>query len=1113
MLDEWISRRVQISLLVIFFCITGGATVVADESAELEFFETRIRPVLVQHCYECHSAASDPAEGEFRLDWSEGLLAGGESGEAIVPGQASESLLISALRHESIEMPPDEKLDDSIIADFVRWIDQGAFDPRDEAPSAAAANELAWEAKLAERRQWWSLLPVERPKVPEVRDTEWSTHEVDRFILAKLEKKELCPAPQAERSTLIRRLSFALTGLPPTVEELQNFLADDSSEAWETLVDRLLASPHFGERFARHWMDVVRYSDTYGYEWDVPAKGAWRYRDYLIRAFNTDLPFDQLVREHLAGDLIDSPRINPDEEINESLIGLMHYQMGEKRHGDSADFNGVHQEMLDDKINTFSKAFQAITITCARCHDHKLDAVSQKEYYAVAGVFFSSRWATNTLDTADRNESVLGELRALKSQLRHLLAATWLEEIEGLSDAMLIANGKPPEGEQTNVWSAVPADSEKPAPALEDLQYPWQQLAKASSEATNLSDVWNELATQYETESSSRSKHNAENYTVLADFRDAIPEGWSVDGVGLRESTPCGDFTVALEGSTAVGRVLPGGLFTYALSPRLNGVIRTAVLSGYSQSQISFEHSAGDYSAVRTIVDNAFLTERQQYLDSPKTSWKVHSTYPQYRSRKVILEIATKTSNPNFPPRMGLGKELTAEEIRDPKSWFGISRVLLHNEPAAPKDELTRFAPLFASGQPQSLAEAAEQYENWFRQSLEAWAQDKADEQDVRLINWLLDHQLLANRNASDENTEIGRLVEQYRQAELRIKIPQTINGMVETGQGGDYPLNIRGDFDQESEQVPRGYLRALTDSKAGFEVEGSGRLELANLVASPTNPLTSRVIVNRVWYWLFGRGIVATPNNFGKLGQPPSHPELLDFLASQFVEQGWSIKQLVRSLVLTEAWRQGLQPTDLAQQVDPRNLLVHHYGLHRLEAEAVRDSMLVVSGQIDPQLYGLPIDPPRMNEDPQKRLVAGPLDGERRRSIYTKITIMEPPQFLAIFNQPQPKIPTGKRDVSNTPLQSLTLLNDPFVTSQAGHWADALLAQESPSIEERLTQMFLHAFSRAPASAELDRWSTAVQQLGELHNITPGEELTSLVVWKDIAHTMFNMKEFIYVK
>jgi len=1084
-------------LAVVLASFSFNTTLAADKAAENELFETHIRPILIQHCYECHSAATDEPEGGLRLDWREPLLQGGDTGPAVIPGNAEESLLIDALRHETIEMPPEHQLDEQVIANFVRWIDRGAHDPRDAAPDPSTVGDLTWEAQLAERKQWWCLQPVANPPLPAVENTVWSQQPVDQFILAKLEQQQLTPASIADAATRLRRATLALTGLPPTPAEQQEFLNDTSPQAWQHLIDRLLASPQFGERFARHWMDVVRFTDTYGYEWDIPAKGSWRYRDYLIRAFNDDLPFDQLVREHIAGDLLPEPRINEDQQINESLIGLMFYQMGEKRHGDSADFNGVHQEMLDDKINTFSKAFQAITINCARCHNHKLDAVSQNEYYALAGVFMNSRWVTNTLDTPERNREVIAKLQSIKLELRQQLAELWLSDINGLTASKLTN----PPSEKENA----------PELTLRDLNYPWQQLLAAGD---NLSAQWDTLAKQYAAEQQQRTVNNAEHFTVVADFRNGVPQGWDVDGVGLSETTACGDFAVALDGTQAIRQILSGGLFTNALSPRLNGAIRTPHLAGFDQTYLSFEYSGGDFSANRTIFENGFLTERQKYLDSPTPAWLRLSTHPEYRAHHVYHEIATKTSNPNFPPRMGLSKpDVNAEQISDPVSWFGVSQVLLHNIDAQPQDELECFSGLFTGEPPQTTTDVAKKYAAWFRRAIESWAADSSDQTDVRILNWMIQHDIVTNSSDSAKHAEIAQLVSQYRDVEKQLLTPQTINGMAEIDPGFNYRLNIRGDYDLLGDEVPRGYLRALTGSKQGFDTAGSGRLELAQLVANPENPLTARVFVNRVWHWLFGLGIVDTPNNFGKLGGQPSHPELLDYLATRFVQENWSLKNLVRTIVLSQTWQQSSLSTEVAQQKDPINRLLHHFPVRRLEAETVRDSILAASDQLDLKLYGLPIDPPRVNEDPQKRLVSGPLDGNRRRSIYTKITIMEPPQFLATFNQPQPKIPTGKRDVSNTPLQSLSLLNDDFVNQQATRWAEALVATNHPDIPTRLNQMFRRGFARPPTTKEVARWQAATLEIATLHEVPPEKILANLAVWKDLAHAIFNTKEFIYVR
>lgn len=1081
----------------------------ADEG--LELFEKKIRPVLVAHCYECHSAAAHEPQGGLRLDWRQGIRSGGESGPAVVPGNVDDSLIVSALRHESFEMPPTEKLPEPVVADFVRWIQLGAPDPRTQKPQPDEVARLSWEARYAERAKWWSFQPLAKADVPPVHNSRWSTDPIDRFILSKLEAAGLKPTARADKTALVRRLSFTLTGLPPTPDEVQQFLADTSPAAWQHCVERMLESPHFGEHWARHWMDVVRYTDTYGYEWDIPAKGAWRYRDYLIRAINADVPWNQLMREQIAGDLLEQPRINAAEQINESLAGLMFYQMGEKRHGDSAQFNGIHQEMLDNKIDAFSKAFQALTVSCARCHDHKLGPIAQREYYALAGIFMSSRWVTNTLDLPERNAQQIAKLKQIKRELRSELSEAWQlelpESLDGLFAGVGLANlfarfgFKPDEKEE-------PRLEEK----LSDPSYALLEVLRDKPIATR----WKTLATMYADEHKKRRQAN-QAFEVAADFTQGVPADWSVDGVGL-QVVKCGDFTVALEGKTAVGRLLAGGLSTDSLSSRLNGALRTPMVDTFPQKYLFLEHCGGDFAAHRTVVDNAFLTERQTYLKSPELSWLRLAITPEFQGRHVYFELATKTSNPNFPPRVGLGGACSDKQAADPKSWFGVTRVLLSDKPAAPQDELVRFQSLFAGEPPQDVEAVAQRFSNWLRRAVQAWGRDEATAEDVRLINWMLKHELLGNEfSAKGEHPEIAELVNRYRQIEQQLQLPQTVNGMSDIDPGDDYCLNIRGDYDQLGAPVPRSYLQVVRDrleiESSSSEPQPINRLQLAEMVVDPRNPLTARVFVNRVWHWLFGTGLVATTNDFGQLGEKPSHGQLLDYLAARFMNEGWSLKRLVREIVLTETWQQSSTASPEALAADPTNRLLHHFPLRRLEAESIRDAMLAVSGRLDRQLYGPPIDPHRSNEDPQKRLYSGPLDGLGRRSLYTKITIMEPPRFLATFNQPNPKIPTGRRDVSNTPAQSLTLLNDPFVVGQAKHWAEQLVAGGETSPSQRITGMFETALGRSPSSAETARWVTAAEDFAAARQVPAEKLLGDVGVWQDLAHAMFNTKEFIYLK
>ena len=363
--ESVVSLRKRVSLAVVLGLLPWASSPIhaaeGDDKdlspAALEFFESKIRPALVENCTVCHSG--ERPQGNLRLDYRGGWQQGGMSGPAIIPGNVDLSPLIRAIRHEDSAAPMPlggEKLAPEVITAFERWISMGAPDPRD-APSAAPVVEKSWEETFRERSRWWSLQPVVRPPVPGVEQEQWSDQDIDRFILAKLEENGLAPAQRAGRAALLRRLSFVLTGLPPKPEDVSAYLRDPGPGAYAGSVDRLLASPHFGERWARHWMDVVRYTDTYGYEWDVPAKGSWRFRDYLIRAFNADIPFDQLLREQIAGDLLPNPRINTSEQINESLIGPMFFQMGEKRHGDSV---GLQRHLSGDAGQQDRRLFQSV---------------------------------------------------------------------------------------------------------------------------------------------------------------------------------------------------------------------------------------------------------------------------------------------------------------------------------------------------------------------------------------------------------------------------------------------------------------------------------------------------------------------------------------------------------------------------------------------------------------------------------------------------------------------------------------------------------------------------------------------------------------------------------
>jgi hypothetical protein len=1078
--------------------LTGSA---AADDAGIEFFEKKIRPVLAKHCYQCHSAQAKKLRGGLALDSRDGVRKGGDSGPAVVPGRPEQSLLLKAISYaeEDLKMPPKGILPANVRADLRRWVEMGAPDPRDKT-AALVAGTVSWEDALRSRRGWWSLQPVKKPPLPTVRDAAWSDQGVDRFLLARLEQAGLKSAEPADRRTLIRRLSVVLTGLLPTPEEVEAFVRDESAGAYEKLVDRLLASSHFGECWARHWMDVVRYAETHGFEWNYEVHHAWRYRDYLIRAFNEDVPYDQFVREHLAGDLLPEPRRNRQERFNESVIGTAFYRFGEVGHDDCIEFREIGLDAVDNQIDTLSKAFQATTIACARCHDHKLDAVSMKDYYALFGILQSSRQISHTIDDPEVNRETMGRLRRLKDQIRQELAGLWLDQVPEIAKHLRAARDE--------------------KPALEDPLYPWQSLRRAA----NLPAPWQQLAARYEKESRDRADFNARSFVSFGEFRAGGLDGWQATGQGLRDGMGrSGDFAVATEGDAAVAAVFPAGFFTHALSERLNGALRSPTLPK-GKKHISLYVLGGKAAAARLVSNNCQLNYKNfRYLKNDRPSW-VTFAISDLPGLRQYAELMTKLDNPKFPDQLGeLGGGATTRvpwdrALADPRSFLGVTLAVLHDGAEPPRDELTHLRELFnwganAPDSPKNEIELAARYAAVAEVAVRAWANGRATDDDVRWLDWLLRRGWLTR--SMKQTPRLAALVTEYRATEKQLVTPRVVPGLADFDAGFDHPLFARGDYKKPGEPVPRRFLEVLYDTPrlSPYTPRGSGRLELAECIASPANPLTARVMVNRLWHHVFGTGLVRTVDDFGHVGERPSHPELLDWLAARFVADGWSVKRMLRLLVLSHAFQQSSRQSAVGRQADPQNRLLHHYPARRMEAEAIRDAILAASGRLDRTLYGPSVQPYRDKENADRRLFPGPLDGRGRRSLYIKPTLMEGPSFLKVFNFPAGKVCQGRRDVTNVPAQALALLNDPLVLQQADVWAGRLVARPDASVAARVEHMFAVALGRAPDVEERERFEKAVGELARLHGVPAERVLRSLAVWKDVAQAMFELQEFIYIR
>ena len=1087
----------------------AGSQSAPPTSADIEFFETRVRPVLATNCYGCHGP--EKQFNSLRLDSRTAMMRGGKRGPVLVSGKPEASLLIQAVRHQGLQMPLGGRLEESQIAALEEWIRRGA--PWPVLPAVAADNEQY--KKLA--REHWAFQAVKKPSLPRVAEAKWSCSPVDPFVYRALKKAGLSPAEPADRRILIRRLSYVLTGLPPTAAESDRFVADSSPDAYQGLVDHLLASPRFGEHWARHWLDLVRYGETRGYEWNYEIIGAWRYRDYLIRAFNADVPYDQFVREHIAGDLLKEPRINQDERINESVIGTAFYRLGEAGHDDCIKFRGIALDVMDNQIDTLTKTFQALTVACARCHDHKLDPIPTEDYYGLYGILNSSRVVAHTIDTAEVNAKETARLRRLKSEIRTELAKIWLGEAKDVAQYLLSvtpssahAQASISEGLDPNRVEAWQNAVSCPGQRLEDPGHPLAALLdEGSGSKAAFQTASRELADLYRRELTERLEFNSANFEPFADFRSENATSWRASGMGLRQGpAPSGDFAVAREGDRAVADVFPAGVYTHTLSSRLNGALRSPTLPK-DKKYLSVRAMGGMLGAHRKVIDNCAIGEKYEILRSDSLRWSKLETEAEQQQLPVFVELVTKWENPRIPDRP---KRLRAQpgEIESPTSYFGVVEAVLHDVDEAPREELSHMMRLFDAGEPSDWNDLAARYATGVRMAVTNWAAGRATDDDARWLDWLTRNDLLSNKTSA--SPRLRALIDEYRAVEARISPPRVVEGLADGGPGRDFPVLIGGDPKGYGKPASRLFLRYLLGAKP-IAVAGSGRRELAEVIASPDNPLTARVMVNRIWHHLFGRGIVGSVDNFGLIGDKPTHPELLDYLAARFVEEGWSIKKMIRLLALSETFQQTGETSPDAVEVDPRNELLHHYPLRRLGAEALRDSILLTSGKLQDSMFGPSIHPNRAEAKDYRRLFSGPLDGQGRRSIYIKVTRMEGAKFLETFDYPMPMATRGRRDVTNVPAQALTLLNDPFIVSEATACANRLLDRQVTSVEERITDLFRMTLGRDPTEVEQERFRGLAGELAGLLQVPRPDLLSSEGIWKDLAHALLNLKEFMYIQ
>ena len=987
-------RRINVLIL---FCSLGVLGISCDRSQQFSEplpkvvdFNFHVKPILVQNCYLCHGPDPSSRKAELRLDTYEGATAAlKEGGHAIVPGKTSKSNLVQRIYNEDPGqiMPPPEtnlKLTEREKALLNKWIDQGA----------------QW-------KEHWSFIS------PETKMDLEDPNAIDFLIGKQMEVKGLEKVPIANKNSLIRRVSYLLTGLPPNPKEVQKFIADTTKVAYNNMVDVYLNSPAFGERWARHWMDLVRYAETKGHEFDYTITGAWKYRDYLIRAFNEDVPYDQILKEHIAGDLLENTRENKETGVSESRLGTTFYVMGEGTHS-PVDVRQDEADRIDNMIDVTTKTFQGLTVSCAKCHDHKFDPITAADYYALYGVMESTRFSPVPADVDKDKKLAAKELVDLKTYMRKLVASKWSTEKNSAENA---------------------------------------ELAQNTAVATTNT-----------------------NYTLIGDFRGSDFDGWTSDGFAFGQRSTLGDPIV----DPATGKLLglqDGKASSKAMGMGIFGALRSPNM--VLDKDFIGVRALGQNSSIRIIIDNFQLIQNPIYggMDQRVNTGNWNNfvfNVAAWKGRKAYIEIIPG----------------------------GYERHI-YNLPEDAYIE-AQYAIAYDGEWPANMENgiSLEQvYDNWATLDISPYK--------VKMLN-----EDLKKGKLPLNFPELKPVVDSSQQLANRLKTDSFFNGIYD-GYGIDSPIFNRGNYKEPSEEpIPRRFLSVLSLGDSVFTSEGSGRMELAEVMLNKDNPLTSRVMVNRIWHHLFGRGIVETVDNFGLQGKLPSHPELLDYLAVKFQNDGWSIKSMIRAIITSETFKRSTLRNDLLANKDPNNIYLASFPVRRLEAEAIRDGILVVTESLDSTMYGPPVAT-YLTEFMQGRGrpgKSGPLDGEGRRSIYLEVrrNFLEP--MMTTFDRPIPFSTFGSRNVTNVPSQSLILMNDPLVEQQAEIMAGKLLEKGLVSFEEKVQWIYMQAFSRLATSEELEKASNFFDMLRTMEGKADASATQEMAVWKEYCHSIFNLKEFIYL-
>jgi len=936
----------RIAPLALILLLAGAAS--AATPADLEHFEKEVRPVLVERCQACHSTQIKISE--LDLSSAEGFIRGGSRGSLINSAEPGASLLLKVVSYDDpLKMPPTGKLSDEELALLSEWVERGAAWPGAE--TVAAIEDPAGETGFtAEQKTFWAFQPVKDHEAPVVKNDSWAKTPIDRFLLAKLEEAGIEPSALASKETLLRRASFDLTGLPPSEEDMAAFLADDSATAFEKAVDRMLASPRYGERWGRHWLDVARYADSTGNDEDHRYPYAWRYRDYVIEAFNEDLPYPEFVREQLAGDLLPSADGSP---INRrGIIATGFLALGAKAIAQQ-DKPKMLADVYDEQIDVVSRAFLGLTLSCARCHDHKFDPLLQRDYYSMSAFF------SNT--------------RSFRDPSTHVSKLLFTPLVPG------------------EEWDSYEKQQE--------------EIRRRKFERDNLAEIEIEQ-------------------------------------------------------------------FVSKLAPKVADYMLAA-------HKVYSDGAAADTAAAEAGLDGALLARWVDYL-KPQSTVRIQLSEWREATEANRSAIATKYQQ-SF-------EETFAEWTKKLAKW--------RKEANRPAEEITMGIPAKPRFEPGENRFFAEVY--MARRSSGPFS-FKSKEDHAKVLQ-------------EETRQRIAQLEKEV--AELEAKAMETPDRAcaVEDKSAKELVQQhvfIRGDYHSKGEPSPQSYPVILAGfDQAPIETGGSGREQLADWIASPENPLAARVMVNRIWKGHFGRGIVATPSNFGKMGARPSHPELLDYLAARFVEDGWSVKKMHKRIMASAAYQQSSATTEAQAMKDSENLLLSHFTRRRLDVEEIHDGLLAIDGSIDLTVGGtMQAGFGTDRENSNDRLSLNP-DEETRRLVYLPLRRANLPALLNLFDFGDATAPQGQRTETTVAPQALFMMNSKFVAERSANLARQLLEDQSADDAGRTRLAYRRVLSRIPSADEIDAGLTYVAAYRERF----GDKADRAAAWASYCRILLASNEFIYV-